>query len=90
MQQRHKPVRRCLACGKQALQIELVRIAKTPLDGIVVDLGSRNIPGRGAYLCKNAKCWGNGLKKGRLEHSLKASITPEEKETLVVFSKTLD
>jgi hypothetical protein len=90
MQQRHKPVRRCLACGKQALQIELVRIAKTPLDGVIVDLGPRKVSGRGAYLCKTAKCWETGLKKGRLDHSLKTSITPEEKETLLVFSKTLN
>ena len=90
MQQRRKPIRRCLACGKQAPQIELVRIAKTPFDGVVVDLGSRKMSGRGAYICKSSKCWENGLKKGRLDHSLKTSVTPEERETLLVFSKTLD
>ena len=90
MQQRRKPMRRCLACGKQAPQIELVRIAKTPVDGVLVDLGSRKMSGRGAYICKASKCWENGLKKGRLEHSLKTPVTTEERETLLIFSKTLD
>ncbi len=79
-----------MACGRQAVQKELVRIVKTPLGEILVDQGRRKTAGRGAYLCGRRGCWEQGLNRGRLEHSLKGKLAAGDREILQEFAKTLD
>ncbi len=79
-----------MACGRQAVQKELVRIVRTSLGDILVDQGRRKIAGRGAYLCVTRECWELGLNKGRLEYSLKGKLAAGDRETLQEFAKTLD
>jgi predicted RNA-binding protein YlxR (DUF448 family) len=45
--------------------------------------------GRGAYLCHSPACWEAGIKRGRLEHALRTTITPENREQLIEYGKEL-
>jgi predicted RNA-binding protein YlxR (DUF448 family) len=57
------------------------------LDGSVeVDADGKKA-GRGAYLCPERRCWEIGLKGNRLERSLRATLTRENREELVRFGK---
>ena len=42
--------------------------------------GRRN--GRGAYLCRRARCWEKGLAKRALERSLRGPVSGQDLETL--------
>lgn len=79
-----------MACGRQAVQKELVRIVRTSLGDVQVDEGRRKVAGRGAYLCGTPECWEQGLNKGRLEYSLKGKLAAGDRERLQEFAKTLD
>ena len=61
----------------------MVRISD---ESVEVDIGGRRA-GRGAYLCPAQECWEIGLKGGRLEHSLKATLTQDNREQLIRFGK---
>jgi uncharacterized protein len=50
-----------------------VRIVRTPAGTITIDHTGR-LPGRGAYLCRNASCWDQAARKRALEHALKTTI----------------
>ncbi|MFC1935675.1 RNase P modulator RnpM [Chloroflexota bacterium] len=82
--QRHVPRRRCVACGTQLPQRELIRIVRTPLGQVTVDLGYKQ-RGRGAYLCHLSACWEQGLKKSRLDHALRGRMSSEERQLLQEF-----
>ena len=79
--QRHVPLRRCVACGTQRPQRELVRIVRTALGQVAVDPG-RKARGRGAYLCESPNCWERSLKGNRLDHALRGRIAPEDRRLL--------
>jgi uncharacterized protein len=80
----HVPQRTCVACGKTEAKRQLVRLVR--LDGgvVEVDLTGRKT-GRGAYLCATAACWENVLKRDRLEHALRTSITSDNRERLLQY-----
>jgi len=59
----------------------MVRVIRTPEGSVVADPTGKSA-GRGAYLCANVECWETGLKKGRLERSLKVSISPTDAAAL--------
>jgi len=83
--QRHVPLRRCVGCGTQHPQRELVRIVKTPEGRVTVDQGLPKMAGRGVYLCHSPGCWENGLKKNRLDHALRGRMSLEERQLLEEF-----
>jgi predicted RNA-binding protein YlxR (DUF448 family) len=59
--------------------VRLVRIT----DGSVeIDPGGKKA-GRGAYLCPVQECWQIGLNGNRLEHTLRTTLTKENRERLV-------
>lgn len=70
------PLRTCVGCRIKRPQEELVRICVGDKGVPEVDLEKRK-PGRGAYLCPRYECWQKGLKKEKLEYSLKARLEPE-------------
>ncbi|MFC2020181.1 YlxR family protein [Chloroflexota bacterium] len=80
------PQRTCLACRKVKAKQELIRLVRTSDSSVEVDTGSRKA-GRGAYFCRAQECWEIGLKGGRLEHSLRTTLTQDNRETLTRFSK---
>lgn len=50
--------------------------------------GKRN--GRGVYLCARRECWETALKKDRLARSLRASLSPQDREELRRYSEQLE
>jgi predicted RNA-binding protein YlxR (DUF448 family) len=68
---------------------ELVRLVRTSGGTVEVDTGGREA-GRGAYLCPAPECWQAGLKAGRLEHTLRTTVSQENREQLVEYAKNFD
>lgn len=85
---KHIPQRTCIACGQLRPKRELVRLVRLADGGVEVDSGGRKA-GRGAYLCPAAECWEVGLKRGRLEHTLRTAISPGNREELVKYGQEL-
>ena len=93
------PVRRCAACGAHDAKGALLRIVRSPRaaksneggpgpgersgDWTVTVDAKGKAPGRGAYLCREAACLDAGVRKGRIEHTLKVRLSPEDKERLI-------
>jgi predicted RNA-binding protein YlxR (DUF448 family) len=81
---RRLPQRTCVACrrtGEQASFVRLVRIAADTGATVEVDDGKRHVPGRGAYLCREASCWERGL-RGALAGNLRVTLTEHNREAL--------
>jgi hypothetical protein len=83
---RHVPQRTCIGCRKKQNKQVMIRLVHTP-DGRIEPDTLGKMSGRGTYLCKDIKCWENGLKGSRLEHSLKTSINQQEKNRLLNWVK---
>jgi len=61
---------------------------RTPEGAVLVDeTGKRN--GRGAYMCRQRKCWETALARGQLERALKVKFTPETQTRLQEYAATL-
>lgn len=83
---RHVPFRTCVICGNKAPKAELTRIVATPQGSVTIDTTGK-LPGRGAYVCGDGECAGQGLKRGRLEHVLRAKLKDDEWASLDAFSR---
>jgi hypothetical protein len=83
-----QPQRTCIACqctqGKRAL-IRIVRLASGE---VAVDVTGK-LPGRGAYLCPNQRCWTMALERQRVEHALKVTLTAESRAKLAAHAAQL-
>jgi predicted RNA-binding protein YlxR (DUF448 family) len=55
---------------------------------VEVDPGGKRV-GRGAYLCPVPECWEVGLRKGRLEHVLRTTLTQDNREQLIRYGRGL-
>ncbi len=84
----HIPQRTCLACRKVRAKEELIRLVRGSDRGVEVDLSGKKA-GRGAYLCATQECWKIGLRGGQLEHSLKVTLTRDNRERLVSLGQDL-
>lgn len=73
--------RTCMGCNKKNNKKELVRITKTKNNLVEIDLEGKK-EGRGAYICKDIKCFENILKTKRLERILNCKIDNEFYEKL--------
>lgn len=71
--QRHVPTRTCVVCRERRQKDDLLRIVRTPGGQVVFDRTGR-LNGRGAYVCRDAGHWGDGVDRGRLKHALKIEI----------------
>ncbi len=80
--------RTCVACRKVKTKRELIRIVRTPAGDIEIDTSGKKA-GRGAYLCRAPECWEVGLKTGRLEHTLRTSLTQDNREQIARYGKEL-
>lgn len=76
------PVRRCASCGTHDAKGTLLRFVRSPQGMVSVDARGK-APGRGAYLCREVACLDAGLRKGRLEHTLKVRLSSEDKGRLL-------
>ncbi len=75
-----------MACRKVKAKRELSRLVRISDGSVEVDTGGKKA-GRGAYLCRARECWEIGLKGGRLEHSLRTTLTQDNREQLIRFGK---
>jgi predicted RNA-binding protein YlxR (DUF448 family) len=89
MHRKHVPQRTCVGCRKIQPKREMVRIVRTPDQGVKID-ESGKAPGRGAYLCRERKCWEKALSEKRLEYALKTGLSKDEWEALLEFGQALE
>jgi predicted RNA-binding protein YlxR (DUF448 family) len=82
------PQRTCVGCGTVRNKREMVRVVRTPEGPVVADPTGKRA-GRGAYLCAQEACWKLGLAKGRLERSLKVTISSEDADALRAYAGSL-
>jgi predicted RNA-binding protein YlxR (DUF448 family) len=87
MRARPLPQRTCVACGTTTNKRELVRIVRTA-EGVSADTTGK-VAGRGAYICSQASCWEQALKKGRLARSLKTTISQEDADALRAYAAAM-
>ncbi len=79
---KHVPLRTCISCRQVKAKGELVRLVRVGSGRVEVDVSGKK-EGRGAYLCPAPECWQAGLSGGRLEHSLGATLSPEDMKKLI-------
>jgi predicted RNA-binding protein YlxR (DUF448 family) len=77
-----------VACGEVRPKRELVRLVRAAGCSVEVDPSGKKA-GRGAYLCPSPDCWQTGLKKGRLEHALRTTLTEDNREQLIRYGQEL-
>ena len=75
------PERRCIGCGEKRPKPELIRVVRSPDGEVSVDLTGKK-SGRGAYVCRSAKCLSRAVKKGQLARNLECAIPDEVAERL--------
>ena len=75
-----KGQRSCVACGRQAVKGELVRIVRGPDGSVSLDVTGR-APGRGAYVC-SAECFAQACRKKKLDRALKTTIDSDQRERI--------
>ncbi len=84
---KHVPQRTCIACRGVAGKRSLLRLVRTP-DGVVVDPTGK-LPGRGAYLHPDRRCWQAVLRGNRLEQALRTNLSDANRQALLAFMATL-
>ena len=88
LRQRQVPERTCIGCRRVKPQNEMIRITGNENEGVAIAPSGRR-QGRSAYLCRSRDCWEKGLKKDRLDLSLRMNISKEAKAELSRFGETL-
>ncbi len=71
-----KPLRTCIGCRQTKEKDKLLRITYNGSAGIKADPEGTH-EGRGAYVCRDAKCIEAAYKKGGFNRAFKRSFTPE-------------
>ncbi len=85
---KHIPERSCVACRSKRPKRDLVRIVRTPDGQVEADPSGRK-NGRGAYLCRDAACWVQGVTKDRLKAALAVTLTTEAKTELLEYAEKM-
>ena len=84
---RHIPQRSCIACRESKNKRELIRLVYNASTVEIDPEGKR--AGRGAYLCPIRECWEIGLKGNRLEYALRTKLSPENRQALIEYGRSL-
>ncbi|MHB0856520.1 MAG: RNase P modulator RnpM [Anaerolineae bacterium] len=82
------PQRTCIACRRTSGKREFVRIVRTPAGEIAIDATGK-LAGRGAYLCRDRRCWLSAFKTRRIEQALKVTLGEEDRARLGAFAEQL-
>ncbi len=85
---RHVPQRMCVVCRDVQGKRALIRIVRTPTDGVLIDETGKRA-GRGAYLCQRKACWARALSSSALNRALRTTLSDSETAALVEFMATL-
>ena len=70
------PERQCLGCNQHKPKRELMRVVRKPDGQVQLDFVGK-VSGRGAYICRDIKCFRKARKSRRIEANLGITI-PEE------------
>ncbi len=81
MKPRKIPERMCVGCREMKPKRELLRVVKSPQGEIALDKTGK-MPGRGAYVCRDAACLTKAVKTRQLERALEHPIAQEVFEAL--------
>lgn len=81
MPEKRVPLRKCVGCGEMIGKKGAVRIVRNKDGNVSVDPTGKK-PGRGAYVCKDEKCFELAKKGKKLERSFKCQIPAEIYETI--------
>ncbi len=79
--QKKIPMRQCLGCREMKPKKELIRVVRSPEGDISLDFKGK-APGRGAYICPNARCLKKAVRARALEKAFSAQIPEEVYEKL--------
>jgi predicted RNA-binding protein YlxR (DUF448 family) len=71
-----------VACRTPRAKRDLLRVVRVPSGEVVVDPTGR-LPGRGAYLCRDAACWDTAGRRHALERALKVPVPADLLAALV-------
>ncbi len=83
MKQKKQPLRMCACCRLKLEKKNLFRVVKDQENIVSFDLDNRK-PGKGVYLCKNAKCIDYAKKHKCLDRALNMHVEDEIYEILIV------
>lgn len=67
------PMRMCVGCRAMKPKKELARVVKSPQGAVSLDRIGK-MPGRGAYVCRDAACLARAQKQRQLERALDTPI----------------
>ena len=81
MKPRKIPMRMCVGCREMKPKRELLRVVRSPEGEVSFDLTGRK-PGRGAYVCPNADCLTQAVRKKQLERAFSAPVSEEVRASL--------
>lgn len=79
---KHIPERSCIVCRRKAPKSEFIRIVRKS-DGTIVLDEKGTEAGRGAYVCKSAKCIADVAKKRALDRTFKEKISAEAYDAVI-------
>ena len=79
--QKKIPMRQCLGCNEHKPKRELLRVVRDPEGNVTLDFTGKK-SGRGAYICKDVKCFKKVRKSGRLAKNLECEISESVYENL--------
>lgn len=79
--QKKIPMRQCLGCREMKPKKELIRIVRSPENGIDLDFKGK-ASGRGAYICPNVECLKRAEKAKAIEKAFAMPVPKEIYERL--------
>ena len=83
-----KIIRKCIACGKELVRTNLIKITKNSKTKEIKICPDSKFYGRSAYLCKNSNCIDKAFKKGRIYKILKITQDESLKEKINAVLKS--
>ena len=83
-----KEIRTCIGCRNKFHQDKLIRIVRTSNNDVFFD-PKKKLEGRGAYICKDIKCFENVVKTKKLGRALKVNVDDKKYNELrgVIFGR---
>ena len=78
----HVPYRKCIACARKKVKRDLLRVVVSPKESLQLDING-DLPGRGAYFCKDKDCFNEFFPIARLEYALRKTLILEDWERVV-------
>ena len=70
------PMRKCIGCNTSKDKRELIRVVRNAEGEISIDTTGKK-PGRGAYICKDAKCLKLARKGKKIDKAFEVAISDE-------------